>query len=90
MKQDDGYCTIQEYNEMKTSIFDAIDEWQKYWDSDASTGIAINPTTHGIEVCTKEDAPSGTEWYELESLVEDGEASADKVLELVDSFCFLR
>lgn len=88
-KNDDGLCSIQEYNEFRTCIFDAVDEWIKYYDADPEMGIAIEQTKLDVEICKKDDA-QGCEWFSLESLAPEGEAEADAVLDLTYKFCFIR
>lgn len=88
-KYNDGLCSIQEYIQFKTRIFDAVDEWLNYCDADPELGIAIEQATLDVEVCNKEEAQT-REWFPLETLATDGEADADAVLDLADQFCFVR
>lgn len=86
----DGYCSLQEYNQMKDRIFDAVDEWINYNDADPEIGISVYPSTLEVEVCDKADTQHGNEWYDIAPLVADGEAEASAVLDFADKFCFVR
>lgn len=88
-KRNGGLCSIQEYNQFKIRVFDAVNECLYYCDCVPGIGIVIEQATLAVEVCNKEDAQN-REWFSLESLTTDGEANADLVLDLADKFCFVR
>lgn len=89
MKRNYGLSSIQDYNQFKMRIFDAVDEWINYCDSDPNKGIAIEQSTLNVEVCSKEEAQS-REWFPMYTLAHGGEANANAVLALADQFCFIR
>lgn len=87
-KNKTGLCSTAGYNQLKTRIFDAIDEWQTYYDCEPSYGLIVDPGT--LQVCIGERHPDDLEWHSFDTLLSDGQASADAVLDLADRVCFVR